>query len=300
MRTVGHLQSEAHARRLGDYLLVHGIENLVEFDNDAGWAVWIVDEDKLEVASDFFREFSAGPEDARFRGQSKAAAEVRDRKEKEEGAYRKRIRERRHLFRPLTSYQFGLITFAMIVASVLVFFLTGFGYQSEKMMFLRITDYEIDGSMVSWLPGLPEVRRGELWRLVTPIFIHFGPLHLIFNLLWLKDLGSMLEERQGKLFFAVFVLAVAAASNVAQFYVGRSPLFGGMSGVVYGLMGFIWLRGKFDPGSGLFLHPTIVTMMIVWFVLGYTGILGPIANTAHAAGLVLGLAWGYLSSLRYR
>ena len=78
------------------------------------------------------------------------------------------------------------------------------------------------------------------------------------------------------------------------------PVFGGMSGVVYGLLGYVWIRGKFDPGSGLYLHSYTVTMMIIWFVACLTGVLGPIANTAHAAGLVMGMAWGYLSSLRYR
>jgi GlpG protein len=73
-----------------------------------------------------------------------------------------------------------------------------------------------------------------------------------------------------------------------------------MSGVIYGLLGYVWLRGKFDPASGLFLHPSTVTMMIIWFFACFTRWLGPIGNWAHAAGLVMGMAWGYLSSLRHR
>jgi GlpG protein len=94
---------------------------------------------------------------------------------------------------------------------------------------------------------------------------------------------------------------LGACSNLAQFYVGHNnPVFGGMSGVIYGLLGYVWLRGKFDPGSGLYLHSSTVTMMIVWFFFCYTGFVGRIANTAHAVGLGMGLAWGYLSSLRHR
>jgi GlpG protein len=77
-------------------------------------------------------------------------------------------------------------------------------------------------------------------------------------------------------------------------------MFGGMSGVVYALLGYVWMRGKYDPASGLFVPPPTVTMMLIWFVAGWTGILGPIANMAHGAGLVLGMAWGYFSSWRYR
>ena len=70
----------------------------------------------------------------------------------------------------------------------------------------------------------------------------------------------------------------------------------GMSGVVYGLLGYAWMKGRFDPGSGLLLHPQTVAMMLIWFFLCLTGLMGNIANTAHAVGLVLGIAWGYASS----
>ncbi len=73
-----------------------------------------------------------------------------------------------------------------------------------------------------------------------------------------------------------------------------------MSGVVYGLLGYVWIRGKLDPGSGLYVHPTTVTMMIIWFVACVSGILGPVANAAHAAGLALGMGWGWVASLKYR
>jgi len=94
------------------------------------------------------------------------------------------------------------------------------------------------------------------------------------------------------------VLGFSGFSNLVQ-YAWGGPNFGGMSGVVYGLLGYIWVRGKLDPGSGLYLHQTTVIMMLVWLAFGFTGILS-IANGAHLGGLVVGLGWGYLSSLRYR
>jgi len=98
----------------------------------------------------------------------------------------------------------------------------------------------------------------------------------------------------------LLVLVIAAGSNLGEYWLGRTVTFGGMSGVLYGLLGYIWIRGKFDPGSGLFLHPTTVTMMLVWLVVCYTGYVGAIANAAHVVGLVIGMVWGCLSSLRYR
>lgn len=295
MRLIGYLASESSARSFGDYLYVQGIENQIDHEPPDGWGVWIADEDRIERAASLFAAFCQNPADSKFRAQARGAAELREAKARDEAAWRKKLQDRRQLFRPLAAYGFGPLTFVLITASVAVFLWSKLGTERDPIMSLFITDFSD-----SWDPTLPEIRHGQIWRLFTPIFIHFNLLHLFFNMLWLRDLGSMIEARQSSWYLAGLVAAIAACSNLGQVWIGHSPLFGGMSGVVYGLLGYVWIRGKFDPGSGLFLHQSTVTMMIIWFVLCFTGILGPIANTAHAVGLVMGMTWGYLSSLRYR
>ena len=301
MRLIGHLANEPSARTFGDYLYVQGIENRIENQHNEGWGIWVNDEDQLEGATRLLEAFRANPADPKFQAQAKNATNLRVEEEKRQEAYRKRLRNRRHLFRPLTAYGFGPLTFVLIVISVFVFFLSKQGADPQRVMPLAITHYSFDPtSGPPWDNTLPEIRHGEIWRLITPIFIHFQVLHILFNMLWLRDLGSMIEGRQSSIHLLVLVLVIAAGSNLAQFYIGHAPNFGGMSGVVYGLLGYIWIRGKFDPGSGLFLHPSTVTMMLIWLVVCYTNLLGPIANTAHLVGLLMGAAWGYLASLRYR
>jgi GlpG protein len=299
MRLIGHLADEQAAHTFADYLYVLKIASHLEFEKTDGWAIWINDEDKLEEAARLLADFRANPADPKYRAQARSAADLRAEAEKDAANYRQKVRDWRYLFRPLTAYGFGPLTFALIVISVVVAIFSRMGADEQRITSLFITDYDVVGNLINWHAGLPEIRHGQVWRLITPIFIHFGLIHILFNMLWLRDLGSMIEGRQSPWHLAILVVVIAAVSNLAQYYYG-GPRFGGMSGVVYGLLGYIWMRGRFDPGSGLYLHPSTVTMMIIWFFACFTPLIPNIANATHAAGLAIGIAGGYLSSLRYR
>ncbi len=141
--------------------------------------------------------------------------------------------------------------------------------------------------------GFTDILSGQVWRLVTPIFLHFGILHILFNMLWLWDLGRIIEWIRGRGFLAGFVVATGIGANVAQYVITGNPVFGGMSGVVYALLGYFWMQGRYNPSFGFSPQQSTVIMMLGWYVLCWTGLLGPIANWAHTAGLVVGVAWGY-------
>lgn len=139
---------------------------------------------------------------------------------------------------------------------------------------------------------LVDIRKGQVWRLVTPMFIHFGILHLAFNMMWLWQFGAVLEIRFRSFKFLALVLAVAAISNLAQGYWSGTN-FGGMSGVNYGLFGFLFLRSKLHPSPEFTLSSQTVATLIIWMVVCcFTDALGPIANAAHLAGFFGGAAIG--------
>ena len=143
--------------------------------------------------------------------------------------------------------------------------------------------------------------RGELWRLITPAFLHFGLMHIVFNALWLWELGGMIERRQGAIRILGLVLLIAAGSNIAQAMTGVS-LFGGMSGVIYGLLGYIVAWNRLRPAMQFPLVKGVAVVMVVWLLIcmaGFTELLGlgAIANTAHLSGLVLGLILGIAAAL---
>src|ERR1700733_10026017 len=56
---------------------------------------------------------------------------------------------------------------------------------------------------------LPEIRHGQIWRLLSPVLLHMTFLQLFFSVFWLRELGSTIEDRQGALAFVVLVLVFA-------------------------------------------------------------------------------------------
>lgn len=142
--------------------------------------------------------------------------------------------------------------------------------------------------------------QGEWWRLLTPAFLHFGAMHIIFNLLWWWELGSLVEKAQSSWRLLALTVVIILVSNGAQ-YLSAGAAFGGLSGVVYGLLGYLWLYPFADPNANFRLRPAIVIFMLAWLALCYTGIFdavfGGIANAAHLGGLLAGCGLGLLLGL---
>ena len=109
--------------------------------------------------------------------------------------------------------------------------------------------------------------------------------------------GTLIEQRLGWYRFAGLVLVIAIASNGGQ-YTASGPNFYGMSGVVYGLFGYAWVRGRLYLTSGMYLRPDIAFWMMVWFAACAIGLIGNVANWAHGVGLATGAVLGYLPQVR--
>jgi GlpG protein len=294
MRPIGRLPDEAQGKRFGDFLYGEGIEAQVDQSLQGDWEIWVLDDENIEKAQALFREFVAHPDDPRFSRAVRASAEKRRQDEQAQAGKRTRTIDAWTIFYT-PPVPIGILTIVLIVVSVAVTLLSDFGKNNEYVQPFSITQYTIKSYVPYGEPGLPEVRRGEIWRLFTPMFLHFGFLHIFFNMLWLRDLGSMIEARKSTWMLLALVLAIAGASNLAQYLVS-GPTFGGMSGVVYGLLGYVWMQGRFNPDSKLSLEPQTVIFMIAWFFLCLFGLVGNIANTVHAVGFAVGIAWGFLAA----
>jgi GlpG protein len=298
MRQIGSLAQEDAARAFGDYLLALGIANSVEQAGDA-WAVWVENDDHLDRARAELEEFSRSPDQAKYRHAALEASAIRVRED------RKQQRLRDHYVDVRTSSARGAhsvrpLTLILVLISLAVGAASWFGSAPaadrgqrsapvDILQYLRISSEAPPGAD-RW-QGLSQIAHGQVWRLVTPIFIHFGIVHLLFNMLWLLDLGAMIERQRGVWFLALLVLAAAIPSNLAQYHYAGAG-FGGMSGVVYALFGYVWMKSRFAPQDGLHLPQTTVFIMLAWLFICMTGRVGHIANTAHVVGLLIGMAVG--------
>lgn len=278
MRQAGHLPKKQDAERFANYLLTLGITSKVEATSAGDFVIWIHDENQLDQSRRELVAFVQDSSDPRYE-----AVETTARKVRREAAEKKRQLERNYVDMRnewANPWRRRPITLMLLVACVGIWLGLG-DVGEEDLMF-----------------SMPDIEQGQVWRLVTPILLHSHRnfMHLLFNMWWLLDLGSLIERRIGSLRYVALILPIALASNFAQFKLS-GPNFVGMSGVVYGLFGYAWVRGRLDPTSGMFLRPDVVFWMMAWLVLCWFNLFGPVANWAHLFGLAAGAAIGYLPSV---
>ncbi|MBT3666226.1 MAG: rhomboid family intramembrane serine protease [Opitutae bacterium] len=291
MRSIATFKEEKIALRFWNFLQSEDIESSLEEDeSNREWLVWVLDEEKIPQAMVSYKEFKVTPNDSKFNLTKNIEPKL---KESNLGNHNKKSRFKNYNLRENWNKKDrspGMFSLSLIITSVAVFLLSGMGQNAEIVNKFLITE-KLNGT-------LSEVLNGEIWRIITPIFLHFSFFHILFNMFWVHDLGGQIEKRKGSRFFFLFIFVTAIISNLAQFKFG-GPAFGGMSGVVYGLFGYVWIKCKFDPGDGLFIHQTTAIIMLAWFFLCFAVKDFGIANWAHAGGLITGTAWGYISAVRW-
>ncbi|WP_192034746.1 rhomboid family intramembrane serine protease [Halomonas sp. YLGW01] len=205
---------------------------------------------------------------------------------------------------PLTRpFALAPVTASLLAVCLLVFALMGLLGDIVVAM-LTIVPVAVAGGSLSLGTLADTLGSGQLWRLFSPALLHFGWMHLIFNLLWVWYFGRQVEALRGAGVMLSLTLISAIAGNLAQYATG-TVLFGGMSGVVYALLGYVWLMSRWAPHSGFFVPQMLVVFMLGWMVFTMTDLaglvgFGNVANEAHLGGLVVGLVLGWYDARRAR
>ncbi|MEH0835495.1 rhomboid family intramembrane serine protease GlpG [Pectobacterium cacticida] len=229
--------------------------------------LWLEDETQLGKVQEALAVFLQDPTHPRYQAASWQT-----------GSMDTGIRYQRYSYLQTLKQKAGPLTLSVMVVTIAVFIL------------MQISGY---GPVMAWLAFPAAGQQFELWRWFSHALLHFSLLHILFNLMWWWYLGGPVEKGLGSGKLLTITLVSALVSGWAQSWFSGAD-FGGLSGVVYALMGYVWLRGEREPDGILSMPRSLMVFALLWLVAGYFDILGmSIANAAHVAGLVTGLLMAF-------
>jgi GlpG protein len=330
MRRIGTLTDGSLAQRFCEYLITLSIDATSNCESDELelWNIWIRDEKDVQKARDEFAEFERSPESDRYQ----VADEVARIRDEEVDREYERIKQHRRTMESVPAEQSepvaeaprprqrNPVTLGIIIVSVIISVTCNFNQPRESRLPGERTLEQWTYDSLSFVDprvyysenedSFASVRRGELWRFITPMFLHGDEVHLVFNMLWIFFLGSAIERLHGSLFFVLLAMGTQIAGMMLQvslsdavFLPGAlrgSPFAIGASGAVYGLFGFLWVRPLLDPRYPIHLVPMNIVLMLVWLVVCMTPLIDNVANGAHVGGLVAGVLAALVGHVKRR
>ncbi|SDL08928.1 GlpG protein [Franzmannia pantelleriensis] len=282
MYKVLELPRDTDTRPLREALWAHRIGHRFT-ENEHGYTLWLADLEQREALMELLERWRNGeaimPQGKRRADTVSGAASL------------------------ATPFTLAPVTAACVALSLAVFGLMAV-FGDLVIALLAIVPLGVSNGSLVAMPLSEALASGQVWRLLSPAFLHFGWMHLIFNMLWLWYFGRQVESLQGSRQILMLVLVSGIGANLAQYATG-TVLFGGMSGVDYALLGYVWLMSRRAPHSGFFVPQMLVVFMLGWMVFTMTGFAGTVgfgnvANEAHIGGLAVGLLLGWYYSERAR
>ncbi|WP_409308469.1 rhomboid family intramembrane serine protease GlpG [Pectobacterium sp. B1J-3] len=229
--------------------------------------LWLADESHLAQVQDELDVFLRDPLNPRYQAASWQT-----------GSTDSGIQYQRFSYLNTLKQQAGPLTLLIMIVSLVIFALMKLWGYEQVMMLLAYPD---------------EGQQWQLWRWFSHALLHFSVLHILFNLMWWWYLGGPVEKVLGTRKLLTITLITALVSGWVQSWFS-GIYFGGLSGVVYALMGYVWLRGEREPDGYLSMPRSLMAFALLWLIAGYFDILGlSIANAAHVSGLVVGLLMAF-------
>lgn len=322
------------------FLLTKGVQGHIEMESaytegsKRAGALWIVDEDDVRLAKQWLDEYLKDIHHPQFQGARLEGRAI-------EAASRSTLDKKAAASAPevqVTNHKrssIGPWTLALIITCSTLFILglinaldtTGkvkVGSDLyEALMFdspapgqgewpgvyeLFLDYFKQKGTLSLSMPLFERVRQGEVWRLFTPSLLHGNLFHIFFNLIWLIVLGTQIERRVGGLRYLALVIFMGVFSNTCQYLMGGYR-FLGFSGVICGMLSYIWLRQRAAPWEGYQLQEGTVAFIACFItVLAFAELVAfyldlfhnmvistGVANTAHLSGALAGVLCARLS-----
>lgn len=258
-----------------DYMASRHIDIQMMPEGSGQFALWLVEaEHQVEVEAEL-KAFLANPLASKYQAASWDMAETR----------KNNFQYSSPSMLTMIKAKAGPFTLFIMALCIGIFTLQQFGAANDVFAMLH---FPADISQ-QW----------QVWRWISHAVLHFSVMHIAFNLLWWWQLGGDIEQRLGSGKLLQLFVVSAAISGAGQYWV-EGANFGGLSGVVYALVGYLWMLGYRAPHLGLSMPKPLIGFMLVWLVLGFVQPYMAIANTAHLAGLLSGIAIGLVDASRWQ
>lgn len=258
------------AQSLADYLSSRGMHCELT-QSEVGITVWLADESRSGEAEPEVKRFLKEPYHPRYAEASWQSGTPNSRIDYSAGHH------------SLTAHflmQAGPVTLLVMAVCTCLYVLQLIGLN----LYASLSFHQDVSQLSGW----------QIWRFVTPAFLHFSALHLIFNLMWWWYLAGLVERQLGSSKLLTLLLVGAVIPNLLEFLLS-GPDFGGLSAVVNTLVGYCWIVGRMKPDGEVKLQDGIFIFMVVWLAIGFSGLLGNnLANAALLSGLAIGLLHGWL------
>ncbi|MCY3792523.1 MAG: rhomboid family intramembrane serine protease [Gemmatimonadetes bacterium] len=162
-------------------------------------------------------------------------------------------------------------------------------FQTQGLM--QILSPSLEASIKLGVTGTRPVTYGWWWTLITAIYLHGGLLHIFFNMMWVRQLGPVVEELFGPFrLFAIFTIA-GITGFIASTLAGHAFTLGA-SGSIFGLLAAAIAYGR-RAGSQLFTRQ-FLQWAVLLFIMGF--VMPGVDNWAHGGGFVGGYAAAYVFS----
>jgi len=310
MRRIGIIDDPTNAKRFCDYLTTRGISATSEpiEENDAAngkQAIWVKEEPKVDEAKSELAAFLKSPQDSAY----SVSAEAASRRAAQEEENRKRLKNLKKIQN--RSYAgFGaasrpVVTIIAIAICVVAGFLTDFGAPrptitpegrlavSPAMIAFDAMQFRSSTDSRRSEDPFASIRKGEVWRIITPAILHGSIGHLAMNMFGIFMLGAAIERIQGRFTIGIILVVTAMAGTLIQAvwpeFNNGGPNGIGASGAAYGLFGYILVRPFHDKNFPIGLPPSAAIMGLMFLMLGIAMVIPNIANGAHVGGLVAGM-----------
>ena len=256
-----------------DYMASRQIDIKMMPEGEGQFALWLTDSQYQIEAEAELKQFLENPNASKYQAASWDMAETRQ----------NHFKYQSPSMLAMVKAKAGPITLLVMAVCVVIFALQQLGAGKAVFAALHFPAF----SHQEW----------QLWRWFSHALLHFSVMHIAFNLLWWWQLGGDIEQKLGSGKLLQLFLVSAALSGAGQYWV-EGANFGGLSGVVYALVGYLWVIGYKAPQLGLSMPKPVIGFMLVWLVLGFVQPFMAIANTAHLAGLLAGVAIGLVDAGR--